>query len=69
MPLVSKKATYLSAELLQLYINGWLIIIVTTLPSEAFERIIASAKKSGRKEARIEDFESILIQLTLDFAA
>ncbi|CDS39889.1 hypothetical protein ECG_02010 [Echinococcus granulosus] len=52
----SKKATHLSVELLQLYIN-------------AFERIVALAKKSGRKEARLEDFESILIQLTLDFAA
>ncbi|VDK34594.1 unnamed protein product [Taenia asiatica] len=52
----SKKATYLSVELLQLYIN-------------AFERTVASAKKSGREEATLEDFESILIQLTLDFAA
>ncbi|KAM3185903.1 hypothetical protein ACTXT7_005428 [Hymenolepis weldensis] len=55
--IVSKKATYLSVELIELYIN------------EAFERSVALAKKSGRNTVSIEDFESILIQLTLDFAA
>lgn len=53
---ISSEALALSGDLIELFIQ------------ESLARTAAEAKKIGRSEAVIEDFESILIQLTLDFA-
>nr|VZI48540.1 unnamed protein product [Spirometra erinaceieuropaei] len=53
---ISSEALALSSDLIELFIE------------ESLARTASEAKKVGRSEAVIEDFESILIQLTLDFA-
>lgn len=68
MFLVSQKAAYLTIELLKLYINGIKLSIVLEL-LEAFERTVNLAEESSRRDVNLEDFESILFQLTLDFAS